>query len=292
MLPVDQRQARHRDRRDHRSGPAEGRGLRRRTPGRRALRLARESVPAQAGDATQRHARRSPFPVPRGQRPEPGRAVSLRSRQVPGQPPHAPPRMAACGPHGQDPRLHLDHARRREGPWLPDPPARQRRQAAADDRQRPWRADRHARPLDVRHRDPVAGQPGIRGAARELPGIRRLRRSLRGQGLRPVGQRHPARHHRRHAVGDRQGPCRQGPHLHLRRQLRRLRGDDGAHAGAGSVSLRIRLRRSLRCRDPDEEERHGADRAGSRLPRLVRALGATRVSGSARRDLADQIART
>src|SRR3546814_49778 len=59
-------------------------------------------------------------------------------------------------------------------------------------------------------------------------------------------------------MDDRTGPRGQGSRLHLRWQLRRLLGADGADPRAGPVQVRVRLRGRLRHRDDVRPRRHPA----------------------------------
>jgi dipeptidyl aminopeptidase/acylaminoacyl peptidase len=107
----------------------------------------------------------------------------------------------------------------------------------------------------LRRRRPMGLRRGV-AAARRPAGYAVLRVNYRGSGnygrafmqagAKAMGQADAAGRHRRHALGDRAGRRRRQARVHLRRELWRLRGDDGTGARARAVSLWRRLRRRLR----------------------------------------------
>ena len=87
-----------------------------------------------------------------------------------------------------------------------------------------------------------------------------------------------------------QGIADGGADLHLRRQLRRLRGADGRGEGAGAVPLRGRLRRRLRHADDVHAAATSSRQRRRRTNFLADALGGGKAEP--REALADRRSRT
>ncbi len=163
---------------------------------------------------------------------------------LPVQQPRRPGRL----PAGQDAHAGHQEPRRAEPGELPVAPARQRpgrrrraQQAVADGARRP-RRPLGPRRLGLQPEPPVAGQPRLRGAERQLPRLDRLRQELHQRRQRRVGRQDARRPDRRGRVGRRAGDRRAGQGRHHGRQLRRLR-----HAGRPDLhARRVRLRRRHR----------------------------------------------
>ena len=113
----------------------------------------------------------------------------------------------------------------------------------------PWARD----DLGIASQSPMARQPRLCGAERQLPRLDRLRQSLRQRRQHGVGGQDARRPDRRGRLGGCRGHRRSRSRRHHGRQLWRLRGAGRRHLHAGEIRLRRGPRRHLQ---PDDVPQH------------------------------------